>query len=567
MSARTPQEARGHLRTTAAPVPDDGSDRRSRTARRYRAAFTGVLAACLTGGLAAAPALAFDGSPAAGSGDLEIAVYSALGAGAGSITVNWDDAAETPGRAEVTGYTVRALSRDGVYDIRKRLFNTAATQESTTLTGLVPNDVYSIEIVARSAEGDGPPSVISSVKAASHIVPSATATTLRRSTDGKFAPLVTGVNGDFGVHLDPIPGLTPTAEIHYTTDGSIPSLQSRTFVPGVSPSIQIRQDTTVRWVVRDSGNVVGPQGARFFDIIESPNPPPQISSVAAAPVSGAAEVTWSTLPADGERPVTGYRLQAYTGASVDVATGVRVGDPVVVAQPADPAATEVVRRMVGLTNGREYRFTVAARYGTLFSDESALSAPVTPTAAAGVNAGPDQLVPRGTTVTLDGSASQRVTSYRWTQVRPRITNSDGTTYQDPPVQLIDATTARPTFHFPTKSSAQSDDNTFQFRLTTTHSNADGTTFTRWDLVDVTQQPDAVATTETTWRAGETLSGTGTQEQSRLSFHSGSPVGAVVATAIVTGGVWSVAATNAQPTGGRLYVWSDHGYVGEISLTP
>ena len=77
-----------------------------------------------------------------------------------------------------------------------------------------------------------------------------------------------------------------------------------------------------------------------------------------------------------------YRVQAYTGTSVDVATGVRVGDPVNVAQPTDAAATEVVRRMAGLTNGTTYKFSVAARYGTVFSNESALSAAVAPEAAA-----------------------------------------------------------------------------------------------------------------------------------------------------------------------------------------
>ena len=85
-------------------------------------------------------------------------------------------------------------------------------------------------------------------------------------------------------------------------------------------------------------------------------------------------------------------MQAYTGTSVDVATGVRVGDPVNVAQPTDAAATEVVRRILGLTNGTPYKFTVAARYGTSFSNESALSAAVAPEPAAGANAGPDQTV-------------------------------------------------------------------------------------------------------------------------------------------------------------------------------
>ena len=144
-------------------------------------------------------------------------------------------------------------------------------------------------------------------------------------------------------------------------------------------------------------------------------------------------MTWNKLPADGDNPVTLYRVQAYTGTSVDVATGVRVGDPVNVAQPTDAAATEVVRRMAGLTNGTTYKFSVAARYGTVFSNESALSAAVAPEPAAAANAGPDQSVLRNRIVTLDGSASPKVTSYQWTQIRPRVTNPDGTTLPGPAV--------------------------------------------------------------------------------------------------------------------------------------
>ena len=492
--------------------------------------------------------------------------YSALGAGAGSITVNWKDATATAGTPAVTGYTVRAVSANGVDEVGKRLDNTTATDETTTLTGLVPDEIYSIEIAAKSAAGEGTPSVISRVKAAPHIVPTATATTLRRpNAEGKYAPLVTTATGDFGVHLDPVAGLTPTAEIHYTTDGSTPSLTSPTFVSGVTQSLQIRQDTTVRWIVVDSGNVVGPQGQMFFDIVESTNPAPTISKVAAAPVSGAIDVTWNKLPADGETPVNGYRVQAYTGTSADVATGVRVGDPILVAQPTDPAVTEVTRRMLNLTNGTPYKFSVAARYGTVFSNESELSAAVAPEAAASANAGTDQKVLRGRTVTLDGSASQKVTKYQWVQVRPRTT-VNGVTYQDPLLTLTGATTAQPTFRFPLKSSHNSDDNAFLFRLTTTHANADGTTFTRSDTVQVTQQPDAVAATSARWRAGDDMTGTGSQENAALRFHSGSPTGVLMATAVVSGGEWSVPGTNGAPLNNTFYVWSDYGYVGTITVT-
>ena len=248
--------------------------------------------------------------------------YSAKGAGAGSITVDWDDVKPLAGTPDVTGYTVRAVARNKEDEVGKRLENTAATKEKTTLTGLVAGDIYSIEIAAKSAAGEGTPSVISQVRASSHVVPTATASTLRKpNADGKYAPLVTNANGDFGVHLDPAEGVLG-AEVHYTVDGSTPTLESKTFTPG-DPSLQIAQDTTLRWIVVDSGNVVGEEGKQFYDIVESANATPEVTKVAAAPVSGAVDVTFARL---ADPTVASYRVQAYTGTSTDVATGVRVGD-------------------------------------------------------------------------------------------------------------------------------------------------------------------------------------------------------------------------------------------------
>ncbi|GAA2725452.1 fibronectin type III domain-containing protein [Cellulomonas aerilata] len=493
--------------------------------------------------------------------------YSAKGAGAGSITVNWDAATPVPGSPAVTGYNVRAVTPDGVDEVGKRLDNKDA--RTTTISGLTADEIYSVEITAKSAAGEGTPSVVSRVRAAEHVVPTATASTLRKpNAEGKYAPLVTGMAGDFGVHLDPAAGVLG-AEVHYTTDGSTPTLKSKTFVSGVDGSIQIRQDTTVRWIVVDSGNIVGPEGKQFYDIVESSNPVPEIAGVVPAYVNGAVDVKIKRLD---DPTVTFYRVQAYTGTSTDAASGVRVGTAMNVAQPASPDAagkvvTEVVRRMTGLTNGTEYKFSVAAQYGTQWSNESALSAAVKPEAPAVANAGPDQTVLRGRVVTLDGAASVRALSYSWAQVRPAVT---GSTYRDP-IVTIEPTTdpTKSTFRFPVKTSSASDDGAYQFRLTTTHTDPiDSTkTITRTDLVDIKEQRDGVAATRTRWRAGDDLVGTGTQENARLSFRTGSHTGPEVAMAIVQNGEWTVPGTNAQPTGGKFYVWSDYGYVGTISVTP
>jgi hypothetical protein len=435
-----------------------------------------------------------------------------------------------------------------------------ATARTAKIEGLVANEIYRVEIAAKSAAGEGAPAIVSRVRAAEHVVPAANATTLRKpNADNKYAPLVTGTapgSLDYGVHLDPVPGILD-AEVHYTTDGSTPTLKSPTFISGVTDSLQIRQDTTVRWVVVDSGNVVGPVGSKFFDIVESTNPAPEVTKVAATTVNGAVDVTFTKLT---DPAVNAYRVQAYSGTSVDVATGVRVGDPMSVAQPTDANVTEVVRRMTGLVNGTPYKFSVAARYGTVWSNESALSAPVAPVAAASTNAGPDQTVLRGRTVTLDGTGSQKVATYQWTQIRPRNTT---TGYQDPLLTVTTPTAAKAGFRFPTKSSPTSDDGSYQFRLTTTFT--DGTA-QRSDLVDIKEQRDAVAATDNRWRAGDDMTGTGSQENAQLRFHSGSATGPLMATAVVTGGEWSVPGTAGLPANSQFYVWSDFGFVGLITVT-
>ena len=105
------------------------------------------------------------------------ATYSALGAGAGSITVNWDDADAPRRHARRRGLHRARRRLDGVDEVGKRLPNTAAAKETTTLTGLVAGDIYSIEIAPKSAAGEGTPSVdLAACRAATHVVPTATAT-------------------------------------------------------------------------------------------------------------------------------------------------------------------------------------------------------------------------------------------------------------------------------------------------------------------------------------------------------------------------------------------------------
>ena len=257
--------------------------------------------------------------------------------------------------------------------------------------------------------------------------------------------------------------------------------------------------------------------------------------------------------------------------ATNVATGVRVGSPAGVAQPTDAALTEVTRRMTGLTTGKAYKFSVAARYGTVWSNESALSAAVTPEAASAANAGPDQSVLRGREFVLDGGNSPKATTYQWTQIRPTSANNGGLP-QDPALDLnpsqngVQATTGaitEPTLtlKMPMLTTPTSDHNLL-FRLTTVHS--DGVT--RNDTVEIKAQGDTVTAEEVRWRAGDEIGGTGSQENAKLTLLNGGPTGPVIGEVLVTNGEWEFAGGAPALINSTIYVWSDFGYTGTIRTT-
>jgi hypothetical protein len=385
------------------------------------------------------------------------------------------------------------------------------------------------------------------------------------SEDGKYPPLVATAAEDRGVQLDPVADVLG-AEIHYTVDNSKPTLESPTFEPGLSESLQIDVDTTVKWIVVDDGNIVGPVGSQFFDIAEATDVTPAIVKVVPATVSGAVDVTFSRL-ADA----ASYRVRTYTGDSVDVATGVRVGLPAGIVQPADATVTEVTRRITGLTNGTIYKFTVAARFGTQWSGESPLSEAVAPEGAPKSDAGADQSVLRGREFVIDGSASVKATSYKWTQIRPGGTGNGGFP-QDPALDLdpalagtqsttVAGTEPALTLTFPLLTTPTSDHNLL-FRLTTTH--IDGTT--KSDLVEIKGQADTVTAEEVRWRAGDEIGGTGSQEGATLTLLNGGPTGAVIGQPVVGTGEWAQASGATGLLNGTIYVWSNYGYTGTITTT-
>jgi len=207
----------------------------------------------------------------------------------------------------------------------------------------------------------------------------------------------------------------------------------------------------------------------------------------------------------------------------------------------------------------------------VFSNESALSAAVAPEAAPAANAGPDQTVLRGRAFTLDGTNSPKATSYQWTQVRPIASNNGGLP-QDPAMDmnstLAGVQAASPVGTVPTLTltvpllTTPTSDHNFQFRLTTVHS--DGVS--RNDVIVVNAKADTVVASEVRWRAGDEIGGTGSQENATLTLLNGSATGPVIGQAIVVAGEWEYPGGAPAAIGSKIYVWSDYGFTGTITVT-
>ncbi|MEU4157684.1 hypothetical protein [Actinoplanes sp. NPDC026670] len=122
-----------------------------------------------------------------------------------------------------------------------------------------------------------------------------------------------------------------------------------------------------------------------------------------------------------------------TGA-IDTYSWTQTGGPaVILTGAATPIATFVPVQAGTYT----FRLAVSGPGGAA----SPLTVPVTVTgtAPAAANAGPDQTVVRGRTVTLDGSASTGVETFEWTQV------------SGPTVALTGARSSKPTFTYPNQA--------------------------------------------------------------------------------------------------------------------
>jgi chitodextrinase len=143
--------------------------------------------------------------------------------------------------------------------------------------------------------------------------------------------------------------------------------------------------------------------------------------------AAAADLT-ALLSPNGSSQFSGYRLYYKTGASGAPYDGIDAdqgASPIDIPKSAITDSTNGEFILTGLQDGTVYYFaaTIYDQYGneSPFSSEIVMSTPTVPeNQAPAAEAGADQAVNAGTTVTLDGSASQdpdgSISAFRWTQI-------------------------------------------------------------------------------------------------------------------------------------------------------
>jgi hypothetical protein len=271
------------------------------------------------------------------------------------LSVKWEPVMAQAGAEPVSGYSIMAIGNTVGTNGQQlqRGTRTGAAATSTIITGLDPNESYTVEV--RSLAG---------TKMSEAFSTTAAAPTPTDPTQGDTTPPT--------LTLDPAPdanapveassvSVSSDGDIFYTTGedlviaGGVPSDSAK---PYTGP-IAITGPTTLHVAsFDDAGNYTVTDGeylppAGTGEPAPDPVPPATPTGLTATAGQGSVTLRWDA----GDTSVTGYQVTVYEGG---------------VALTAQPAETTARTQTVsGLAPGTEYGFTVKAMAGHLASDESA----------------------------------------------------------------------------------------------------------------------------------------------------------------------------------------------------
>jgi hypothetical protein len=268
-----------------------------------------------------------------------------------SMQVDWTAAAAQPGAAPVSGYSIEAIADTASAGGQKVQLGrrTPADAAKTTITGLDPAETYTVEV--RSLAG---PRMSEAFVVAP--APRAPGDTTPPTLTADPAPSVTTAVTATKITL------ASNGQVFYTTDGSsailgdMPSDKAKLY----KDPIAITQHTVLKVAAFDQvGNHTELDG--IYEPPAGPTTPPD----APTGLTGTAGQQQVALRWTGGDPsITGYRVQTYDAAG-------RVGEPTT----ADGKSMTIT----GLTAGKEYFFTVAAKNANGFGLESPKAGPYKPT--------------------------------------------------------------------------------------------------------------------------------------------------------------------------------------------
>jgi len=291
------------------------------------------------------------------------------------LKVDWVPVTAAPGADPVTGYSVEAIAgtANAAGERVQNGTRVGVTATQTTIRGLAPGEVYTVEVRSSSTAVDGSTKLSAAfpvqVPASGDITaPALTATPTPGTLVTAPAPTSTGVTlkATDPAAADPSAS-DPKAQIWYTKDGKEPfnlagdPSPTATLYTGAIPVASLTTPTEIRAMAWDPSNNHSNQVIGFYvKAAADPVPPAPTALIATA---GQASVTLQWTSTD--TTVTGWGVQLYK----------RDASNTLVADGPLRETTAKPMTITGLTAGAHYAFTVKAKNTVGYGLESAMSTP------------------------------------------------------------------------------------------------------------------------------------------------------------------------------------------------